>query len=217
MGERPGIVLWTAEELQRKYDDLARWYDLGEALPELLLLRRLRRHLVRKARGAVLEVAAGTGKNLPHYPPGCSLTLVDLSPRMLAIAQRRARRLGRAVTCRVMDAQALEFPDGRFDTVVSTLSTCTFPDPVAALREMGRVCREDGRILLLEHGRSNRSWLARWQDRTAPGHARRIGCHWNRDPLELVRRSGLRAVQARRLALGMVYVIEARRAHAADP
>ncbi|MBX6378065.1 MAG: class I SAM-dependent methyltransferase [Clostridia bacterium] len=201
---------WTAEELRRAYDRFARWYDLTEALPEWLLLRRLRRHLLGQARGDVLEVAAGTGRNLPYYPPECRLTLADLSPGMLAVARRRAERLGRPVTLHVMDAQALALPSRSFDTVVSTMSTCTFPDPVTALREMARVCRADGRVLLLEHGRSDRPWLARWQDRKAPAPARRLGCHWNRDPLALVGRAGLEVLKAQRYALGMVYLIEAR-------
>jgi len=204
------LPIWTVEELSKAYDRIARWYDLAEALPEWILLRRLRRRLLRRARGQVLEVAAGTGRNLPFYPPDCTLTLVDISSGVLAVARRRAERLGRPVQFEVMDAQALAFPDGSFDTVVSTLSTCTFPDPVAALREMDRVCRPDGRILLLEHGRSNRAWLARWQDRKAPAHARRLGCYWNREPLLLVRQAGLEVVEARRYALGMVYLIEAR-------
>lgn len=76
---------------------------------------------------------------------------------------------------------------------------------------MARVCRDGGRVLLLEHGRSDREWLARWQDRAAPAHARRIGCHWNREPLEMVKQAGLRVIESRRFVLGMVHVIEARR------
>lgn len=202
---------WTAAELRAAYDRFARWYDLSLAPLEWALLGRLRRRLLRRARGRVLEVAAGTGRNLPYYPPGIEeLVLMDLSPEMLARARRRAARLGRPVRFEVGDAQVLAFPDGSFDTVVSTLATCTFPDPVAALREMGRVCRPEGRILLLEHGRSDRPWLARWQDRTAPAHARHLGCYWNRQPLELVRRAGLRVVEAERRALGLIYLVEAR-------
>lgn len=97
-----------------------------------------------------------------------------------------------------MDADALEYPDGSFDTVVSTLSTCTFPDPARSLREMARVCRAGGRVLLLEHGRSSVPWLGRFQDRTADWHARRQCCVWNRRPIELVAGAGLRAIERRR-------------------
>jgi ubiquinone/menaquinone biosynthesis C-methylase UbiE len=90
------------------------------------------------------------------------------------------------------------------------LSTCTFPDPIQALREMSRVCRRDGRILLVEHGRSDRGWAARYQDRRAEAHARMIGCHWNREPLELVRQAGLQVTRADRRFLGVFHSIEAR-------
>jgi ubiquinone/menaquinone biosynthesis C-methylase UbiE len=109
-----------------------------------------------------------------------------------------------------MDAEALGFPDRAFDTVVSTLSTCTFPNPVHALREMSRVCRLDGAVLLIEHGRSNREWLARRQDRGADAHERRFGCRWNREPLELVREAGLAIVRADRRFAGIFHAIEAR-------
>jgi SAM-dependent methyltransferase len=141
----------------------------------------------------VLEVAAGTGVNLGHYPAGIDIVFVDLSPSMLA----RARSRG-APKVVVMDAGQLAIRDGSFDTVVSTLGTCTFPDPVEALREMRRVCRPGGRILLLEHGRSSRPRVAAWQDRRAAKHAGYLGCWWNREPREAVRLAGLDVAPHRR-------------------
>jgi ubiquinone/menaquinone biosynthesis C-methylase UbiE len=149
-------------DLQRKWDRASRWYDLATIALEALVFRRLRSRLLKSAGGRVLEVAAGSGTNLAHYPGGLDITAVDLSPSMLLRARIRGAR--RAA---VMDAQHLAFRDRSFDTVVSTLGTCTFPDPVEALREMRRVCRPGGRILLLEHGRSNRPGLSAWQDRLA--------------------------------------------------
>jgi len=123
----------SKETLQRKYDRAAHWYDPGETLLGWLGLGRLRHKLLRKASGDVLEVAVGTGKNLPYYPRGCNVTATDLSPEMLTVARKRADRLDIDMTFYVMDAEALDFPDGSFDTVVSTLSTCTFPDPIEGL------------------------------------------------------------------------------------
>jgi len=110
-----------------------------------------------------------------------------------------------------MDAENLGFPDQSFDTIVSSLSTCTFPNPVGALKEMARVCRTDGRILLLEHGRSNWERIGRWQDKRAPKHAEMLGCHWNREPLDLVREADLIPFTFHRTFFGMVHVIEAMR------
>lgn len=199
----------TKDEIREKYDRMARWYDWAEGLPEILGVRKLRKALFERARGRVLEVAAGTGKNLPYYPKGCEITAVDMSPAMLEIARARAGRFNLKIMFETMDAERLEFPDQSFDTVVSSLSTCTFPDPVSALREMARVCRADGRILLLEHGRSDRNWLGRWQDRRAPRHAEMLGCQWNREPLDLVRQAGLRLVSNRRTFFGVLHMIEA--------
>lgn len=188
-------VKTTKEAIRGHYEQTARWYDINAelVLAELWCLAALRRWLIRKSAGIVLEVAAGTGRNLHVYPRGCRVTAVDLSPAMLD----RARRRGVGADFRVMDAEALEFPDGSFDTVVSTLSTCTFPDPARALREMARVCRHGGRVLLLEHGRSSLPWLGRLQDRTADWHARRQCCVWNRRPIELAAGAGLRVVERR--------------------
>lgn len=178
---------------------------------ELVLLSHRRRQLIRRAKGQVLEVAVGTGRNLPYYPPACHVTGVDISPDMLAQAQVRAERRGEGMT-RLMegDALALPFEDGAFDTVVSTLSTCTFPDPVRALKEMRRVCRPDGHILLLEHGRSTWGWLGRRQDRGAHSHSTMIGCFWNREPVAMAEQAGLRLERVRRRLAGVIVEMVAR-------
>ncbi len=111
----------------------------------------------------------------------------------LDIARKRAAKLSVNVSFLLADAEALPFSDESFDTVVSSLSTCTFPDPVAALKEMARVCRPQEKVLLLEHGRSDREWLGRWQDRHADQFAKPLGCHWNREPLQLVRKANLKS------------------------
>lgn len=202
-------VQLTAAEIGRKYDAIARQYDRIEYAAEVILLSRRRRSWFERATGDVLEVAIGTGRNLPFYPSSCRITAVDISQGMMRIARERAEQLGKAVDFQVMEAENLRFPDDSFDTVTSSLSTCTFTDPVAALREMRRVCRPNGRILLIEHGRSSVS-LAGWiQDRLADGHARRIGCHWNREPGQLVRQAELRIISDRRSLLGVLHLIEA--------
>ena len=199
----------TKQEILQRYEAFARWYDLAELLPEVLGLRSLRHRLLGRASGAVLEVAVGTGRNLPYYPRSCQLTAVDLSPAMLTIARKRATKLGLPVSFEIMDVEKLAFPDQTFDTVVDTLGLCTFPDPVAALREMARVCRPDGRLLFLEHGRSGHEWLGRWQDRRADRHEKRLGCRWNREPLDLVRQAGLKVLKAERTFIGIFHLLEA--------
>jgi len=191
-------------DLQKKWDRASPWYDLGTAALEAVVFRRLRSHLLKAAAGRVLDVAAGSGLNLVHYPRHLDVTAVDLSLGMI----RRARNRG-AFKIAVMDAEHLAFQDGSFDTVVSTLATCTFPNPVEALREMRRVCRPGGTVLLLEHGRSNRAVLAAWQDRHAHRWAAHLGCWWNREPLNNLRKAGLQPRTATRECFGMVHVIQA--------
>ena len=117
---------------------------------------------------------------------------------------------GLNVNLSVMDAEHLEFPDGNFDTVVSTLSTCTFPNPIKAVQEMKRVCRANGLILLLEHGHSNLPWLARYQDRHEYQHYQdHAGCRWNQDPLNLIQLAGIKVLKSKRNILGMFHSIEA--------
>jgi ubiquinone/menaquinone biosynthesis C-methylase UbiE len=147
-------VKFTVREISEKYDRFARWYDWVEGVPDLLGVSKLRRRLLRRASGKILEVAVGTGKNLDYYPRDCRIIAVDVSIEVLKQAWQRAAKLSIDVSFLLMDAENLAFPDHSFDTVVSSLATCTFSNPVAALKEMARVCRTDGKILLLEHGRS---------------------------------------------------------------
>jgi ubiquinone/menaquinone biosynthesis C-methylase UbiE len=202
-------VRYTAAEIARKYDSIAVRYDRAERVADRFLFARLRRDLFSRARGDLLEVAAGTGRNFEYYPPGCRITAIVISQGMLDIARRRADELGLAVDFQRMDGAALDFPNDHFDTITSSLSTCTFPDPLAVLREMRRVCKPDGRILLLEHGRSRVRFIGRLQDRFADRQVRAIGCHWNREPHKMIEQAGLRFVSDQTHLFGVVHVVEA--------
>ena len=202
-------VNFTSKEISRKYDRIARWYDWVEGVPDLLGLSSLRWRLLRRLSGKVLEVAVGTGKNLQFYPRHCRIITLDVSNDMLNVARKRGAKLSMDVSFLLGDGETLPFPDKSFDTVVSSLTTCTFPNPLAALGEMRRVCKSEGKLLLLEHGRSDREWLARFQDRTADRLAKQLGCHWNREPLELVQKGNLRVKEAQRFFFGVFHQIEA--------
>jgi ubiquinone/menaquinone biosynthesis C-methylase UbiE len=206
-------VNFTARELSEKYDQFARWYDWIVGVPDVLGVSRLRRRLLERASGRVLEVAVGTGKNLPYYPPTCRVTAADVSRKMLSGAQKRASKLSMDGSFLLVDAEFLPFSDRSFDAVVSSLTTCTFPHPVAALQEMARVCRPAGKILLLEHGRSDRAWLGRWQDRRAEHHAKQLGCHWNREPAALIKQAKLKLIACSRTFFGIFYMIEVQPRH----
>lgn len=172
----------------------------------------MRRFLLRSAHGRVLEIAAGTGRNLPYYTPTSQLTLTDFSDGMLQQIPAKATEPFASCELRVMSASELQFPDASFDTVVDTFGLCSMDDSVKALEEMQRVCKRDGggKILLLEHGRSHYAWLSNLLDKFAAKHAQRWGCHWNRDILALVEKAGLEVKTVHRFHFGTTYYIVAR-------
>jgi ubiquinone/menaquinone biosynthesis C-methylase UbiE len=200
-----------AREIQHRYDgEIGKQHLQGEFFRETILgVGRLRRKIFSNAHGHILDVACGGGENFRHiHHPGSTFTAIELSPYMLGQAKKRAEKLGMNINLQVMDAQNLEFPDATFDTVISALSTCTFPDPVRALQEMRRVCKPTGRILLLEHGQSSWKPLARWLDRAAPAQYAEAGCRLNQDPRKVVQDAGLKLLSIERRLLGVVYLME---------
>lgn len=188
-----------------KYDKEVDW---DERLTGISLMRRF---LLQKAQGHVLEVAAGTGRNLAFYPSTSQVILTDFSREMLdQVSKTQQQRLA---SCELheMVAGDLAFQDDNFDTVVDTFGLCSMDDSVQTLREMQRVCKKDGgRILLLEHGRSSYTWLSGILDKFADLHAQKWGCHWNRDILTLVELAGLEVETVHRFHFGTTYYIVAK-------
>jgi ubiquinone/menaquinone biosynthesis C-methylase UbiE len=207
-GPAEGVVV--KPDVQGLYDDLGQDYDAQTLLLDRLLLDGWRRELLADARGDVLEVAVGTGKNLRFYPEGCRVTGVDFSRSMLDEASRRARALGRTFEPVEADVTALPFAEARFDTVVCTLGACTFDDPLAAFREMRRVCRPDGVVLLLEHVLPRDRILAWLAEAITPFARRKVGCNPSRDTQALVREAGLHIVSVRGRMRDIVLSVTAR-------
>ena len=141
----------TDRRLARDWDKHADRYDRAMDFWDRRLFGDSRPWACGQAAGDVLEVAIGTGRNLPYYPDGVRLTGVDWSPSMLSIAAERAASLGREADLRPGNAQTLDFPDASFDTVVCTLGLCAVPDDRHAIAEMARVLRPGGRLLLVDH------------------------------------------------------------------
>jgi ubiquinone/menaquinone biosynthesis C-methylase UbiE len=199
------------ERVRRIYDKVADRYDGTIRLSEKLFMGDGRRWVCSQARGNVLEIAVGTGRNLPLYPQEVRLTGVDLSPAMLAVARQRAHRLGRAVDLRVGDAQALDFLDASFDTVVCTLPLCTIPDDRRAVAEAVRVLRPGGRLLLLEHVRSSIAVVRAVQRLLEPALVRLQADHLLRDPLDYLTSEELEIERLERSRWGIVERLLARK------
>jgi ubiquinone/menaquinone biosynthesis C-methylase UbiE len=162
--------------------------------------------------GEVLELAVGTGRNLPYYDRDVRLTGIELSPEMLAIGKRRAEELGREVDLRIGDAQALEFEDGSFDTVIITFGLCTIPDDRGALTEAHRVLRPGGKLVLLEHVRSPSLSVRAIQQLIDPLSVRFAADHLVREPLDHLADIGFEVESVRRLKWGIVERALARKA-----
>jgi ubiquinone/menaquinone biosynthesis C-methylase UbiE len=166
-------------------------YDLFNGPAERAGLREQRHDLLTQATGATIEIGAGTGLNLPHYPPAVTrLVLIEPDPHMSRRLRRRAARPGRDAEIRSAPADRLPFPDASFDTAVVTFTLCSVPDEQAALSEITRVLAPGGRLLFLEHVRSAVPRIATKQDKV-PFPYRLIGCHPNRDTLGEIKASPL--------------------------
>jgi ubiquinone/menaquinone biosynthesis C-methylase UbiE len=200
----------TTARSRRQWDRMAPRYDRDmRRLEALLFGRDTRAQVSAQASGDVLEVAIGTGLNLPHYPPGVRLTGVDLSPLMLTAAGKRASDLGLTVDLREAEAEHLPFGDASFDTVVCTLSLCSVADDRAAIVEMHRVLRPGGQLLLLDHVAATNPILLVLQRLWEQVTLRTIGDYQTRHPLPLVEQVGLVVTESRRTKLGTVERVRA--------
>lgn len=182
----------TFQKIAYAYDD-----EIGkdEFVMGIHLLRRALLYF--HAKGDVLEVGAGTARNLPYYPNSKTVkkvVMTDISDKMLHQAKLKLKSNSNddRFETAVVDAAHLQYPDNSFDTIVDTFGLCSFEDPVKVLRELQRVCRPNGKILLLEHG-TTKSWkgLAGYLDKYAERHAKNWGCVWNRDIQQIVKDAGL--------------------------
>ena len=205
--ERPGAAA-TAKQ-KRVWDKAAPGYDKQIAFLERVWFTGGREWLGPRAHGRILEVAIGTGRNLPYYGADADITGIELSPAMLALARDRAADLGLKVELREGDAQQLPFADGSFDTVTCALSLCSIPNPTAAIAEMGRVLVPGGTLLLVDHIAS--SWpplrAGQWLAEQVTG--RFAGEYFTRRQLPLVKAAGFRIDEAERLKAGTIERIRA--------
>ncbi len=202
--EPRGTLSTETERVRAIWGKLAPRYDRDIAFVERILFAGGREWVCAQAEGQALEIAVGTGRNLPFYPPNVRLIGIEFSPAMLEIGRRRGAELGIEVDFREADAQALDFDDESFDTVVVTLALCSIPDDRKAVAEAWRVLRPGGRLLLLEHVRSP-MLAVRLLQRTVDFFTVRFeGDHLLREPLEQLRVAGFVVDRLQRSKLGIV-------------
>ena len=196
-----------------RYNRIAPVYDLMEIFTERRFIPWRTKLWSLIPSGRFLEVGIGTGKNLPYHPAEAEVTGIDLSNRMLVQAHQKAEKLGHPISLREMDAQQLDFRNDSFEAAVATFVFCSVPDPERGLRELVRVVKPDGQIVLLEHVRIERPPLiGKLMDWLNPLVVQVMGAHINRRTAEAVRQSGLEIEEVEDLApLGLVKLITARR------
>jgi ubiquinone/menaquinone biosynthesis C-methylase UbiE len=192
------------QKLIRIFDKQAARYDNHR---EDAQQTRWRRQLIGCAKGEVLELAVGAGANFPFYPSGIQLTAADFSGAMLAKARQAAAHYRINSTFICSDIEELSFPDHSFDTIVSTLSFCSYARPLPVLQRLSQWCRPGGQILLMEHGISSNPALSLALKALNPLLYRIYGCHHTRDILSLVRESGLTINKVESHWQGMVHLI----------
>jgi ubiquinone/menaquinone biosynthesis C-methylase UbiE len=192
---------------QRKWDDASRTYDIFTAADN----RRLGPHkqrLFREIRGTTLLVAAGTGNDFKFLPPEARLMAIDISPKMIERASRKAATYSGRIDLAVKDVCDLDLPDSTFDTVVTVFTFCSVPRPVVGLRELRRVLKPTGQLLMLEHVRSAIGPLGVFLDLMTP-LSRRFGPELNRDTVGNVQKAGFRVRRVENVYLDVVKIIEA--------
>jgi ubiquinone/menaquinone biosynthesis C-methylase UbiE len=192
------------DRVRRIQDKAAPKYDRTMGRWEKVLFGGGREWVCSRARGDVLEIAIGTGRNLPHYPADVRLTAIELSPEMLSIARKRAGDLGREVDLREGNAEALDFLDASFDTVVCTFALCTIPDDRKAVAEAKRVLRPGGRLVAIEHVGSPVRVVRAAERLLEPLTLRFEADHLTREPLDHLEAEGFKVEQLYRSKLGIV-------------
>lgn len=177
--------------IKQRYDRIASLFNVMDQM----IRPSWRKDLLKSLDGTILEVGIGTGANLPYYPVDVHVTGIDFSPKMLEKAEERVAKAKAQVTLREMDAQQMDFPDNTFDVVVSTCVFCSVPDPVKGLKEIRRVVKRDGKIVMLEHMRSENIVVGKMLDLINPLTVRAVGTNVNRQTIANIEAAGLKIIQ----------------------
>lgn len=198
--------------IKKRYDRIAPYFDGLEAVMEGLFFKSWRKRLWAKVDGHhVLEVGVGTGKNFDYYPKDARVTAIDFSDEMLKQARHKKDRKQVSVELDLMDVQSLFYADNSFDTVIASFVFCSVPAPVKGLKELYRVCKPGGQVLLLEHVISSRPFLAWLMNLLNPVVVRLLGANINRNTVKNVQSCGFATVRVDEQSGDMIKLIEARK------
>jgi len=198
----------NTEKIKKRYNRAAKFYDILENPMEVMALKKWRIELMKELKGKVLEVGVGTGKNIEHYPSNIDITAIDFSKRMLEKAYEKSIKFDKKVKLVSMDAQNMDFPDNTFDVIFTTCVFCSVPDPILGLREMRRVCKSKGKIIMIEHVRSEKKVLGVIMDILNPIVVNTYGANINRKTVYNINSVGFTNVSITNLYSDIVKKIE---------
>jgi ubiquinone/menaquinone biosynthesis C-methylase UbiE len=196
--------------IKKRYDRIAPYFDRIESMMEKMMFGDLRSRIWQQVKGEnILEVGVGTGKNFAYYPANKTITAIDFSPVMIQEAKKKCITLSLDVELLEMDVQALDFPDNHFDCVIGTFLFCSVPDPEQGLRELKRVCKSGGEVLLLEHVLSENKFIAPIMQLLNPLTVRLVGANINRQTVKTVQACRFRSVEVLASSSHLVKLIKA--------
>lgn len=200
----------SGDKIRQRYDRLAPWFDSLEGFLEGLIFRRLRKRLWAQVQGEhVLEVGVGTGKNFAFYPDRARMTAIDFSPKMLEQAKRKRERKQLDVHLDLMDVQSLAYADNSFDTVIASFVFCSVPQPRKGLKEIYRVLKPGGQLLLLEHVLSSNKMMAKLMNLLNPLMVRLVGANINRQTVKNVQACPFKSILVDPTSSDMIKLIRA--------
>ncbi|MBR9704589.1 class I SAM-dependent methyltransferase [Candidatus Pacearchaeota archaeon] len=180
-------------KVQKKYDRFSRFYDSLEGGIENKLFSNWRKKLIGNIMGEILEIGVGTGKNLEYYNKNANVIGIDLSSKMLEKAKKKLKILkNKNIKLMEMDALKLRFKNNSFDYIINTFVLCSVPFPVNVIREMKRVLKKDGKILMLEHTKSDHIILKMFQEIHNPITKALFGFNVNRNTIENIKKAGFK-------------------------
>ena len=202
------VKMNNTEKIKKRYNRVAKFYDILESPMEMMSLKKRRIDLMKELRGKVLEVGVGTGKNIEYYPNNIDITAIDFSNKMLEKANEKSIKFNKEVKLISMDAQNMDFPDNTFDMIFTTCVFCSVPDPILGLKEMRRVCKQNGKIIMIEHVRSEKKVIGIIMDILNPIVVNAYGANINRKTVDNINCAGFVNVFVTNLFSDIVKKIE---------